>query len=51
MNNFNTNWKQIIDHSYKMLRAGSSTFEKHKTLLNLIKKQNDDDYNVIHKIY
>ena len=47
----NPNWPQILDHLYTMLIIGSARHGKTNTLLNLIKQQNEDDYNIIDKIY
>ena len=47
----NPNWPQILDHLYTMLIIGSARYGKTNTLLNLIKQQNEDDYNIIDKIY
>ena len=47
----NPNWPQILDHLYTMLIIGSARCGKTNTLLNLIKQQNEDDYNIIDKIY
>ena len=48
-NNYNPNWPQIPDHSYRILIFGGSGFEKTNALLNTIKKQGDDNYSVIDK--
>ena len=42
---------QIFDHPEKILIVGRSGAGKTNVLLNLIKQQRDDDYNVIDKIY
>ena len=44
-------WQRILDHPYRILIFRGSESQKTNTLLNLIKQQNDDDYNTIDKIY
>ena len=48
---FNRSWPQIPDHPYRILLPESSGSRKTSALLNLIKKQDDDDYSIIDKIY
>ena len=43
----NPDWPEIFDHPCKTLIVGVSRCGKTKPLLNLIKQQNDDDYNII----
>ena len=45
------NWPQILDHLYKIWKNGDSRSGKRNVLLNLIKQQNEDDYNVTDKIH
>ena len=44
-------WPQIIDNSQRILIMLRYVSRKTKTLLNLTKQQNDDDYNIIGKIH
>ena len=37
-------------HPYRILIIGDSGSGKTNTLINLIKQQNDDDYNIVDKI-
>ena len=46
-----TIWIQIPDHPYRILIIGGSGSRKTKSLLNLIKQQDDDDYSIVDKIY
>ena len=39
-------WRQISHHSYRIIKSC-----RNNALVNLIKQQNDDDYNIIDKIY
>ena len=48
---YTPDWPRILDHPYRILIFGGSESQKTNTLLNLIKQQNDDDYNTIDKIY
>ena len=43
---YNQSWPQIFDHPYGILIIGGSGSGRTNTLLNLIRKQNDDDYNI-----
>ena len=47
INKHNPNWPQILGHLYRMLIIAGSGSGKTNTLLNLIKQQNGDDYNII----
>ena len=47
----NPDWLQVLDHPYKILVIGGLVSVKTNALLNLVKYQNDDDYNIIHKTY
>ena len=47
----NPYWPQIIDNPYRILIIGGSVSGKTKTLLYLTEQQNNNDYNVIDKIY
>ena len=51
INKYNQNWPQIPCHLYTVLIIGVSGFVKTNALLNLIKKQDDDNYNVIDKTH
>ena len=44
-------WPQIIDNPQRILIMLGYVSRKTKTLLNLTKQQNDDDYNIIDKIH
>ena len=46
-----TIWIQIPDHPYRILITGGSASRKTKSLLNLIKQQDNDDYSIVDKIY
>ena len=46
----NPDWPQISNHPYKMLITGGSGSGKTNALLNLIKKQDADNYRVIENI-
>ena len=46
-----TIWIQIPDHPYRILITGGSASQKTKSLLNLIKQQDNDDYSIVDKIY
>ena len=46
---YNKKWPYIPDHSYRMLIIGGTGSGKTKVLLNLIKRQDSD--NFIGKIY
>ena len=45
------NLLQILDHSYRKLIVGGSGSGKTNSLLNLIKQQDNDDYNIIEANY
>ena len=47
----NPNWPQALDHPYIILLVRGSGSGKTNILLNLIKRQDDDDYSIIYKIY
>ena len=47
----NPSCPQIFDHPYRILIIESSGSEKTNSLFDLIKQQNDDDYNIFGKIY
>ena len=47
----NPNWPQILDHPYRILIIPGFGSGKIDALLNVIKEQNDDDYNIIDKSY
>ena len=47
----NPKWSLIFDHPYRISIVGGSGSGKTSTFLNLTKQQNDDDYNIIDKIY
>ena len=47
----NPNWPQTLDHPYIILLVRGSGSRKTNILLNLIKRQDDDDYSIIYKIY
>ena len=47
----NTNWPWILDHPYTVLIIGDSVSWKTNLILNLLKQQNGDDFNIIDKIY
>ena len=47
----NPNWSRILDYSYRILTIGGSRSGKTNPLLNLIKQQADDSYDIIDKIY
>ena len=47
----NPNWPQALDHPYITLLVRGSGSGKTNILLNLIKRQDDDDYSIIYKIY
>ena len=46
----NSNWTQSTDHPHRIVVAGGSGSGKATALLNLMKQQNND-YNIIDKIY
>ena len=46
INKHDLSWPQIPGHPYRILIIGSG---KTNALLNLIKQQDDDDYNIINK--
>ena len=48
INKHDLSWPQIPGHPYRILIIGSG---KTNALLNLIKQQDDDDYNIINKTY
>ena len=50
INKHNLNWPQIPDDTYRILIIGSSRSGKTNASLNLIKRQDDSDYNIIDKI-
>ena len=39
----NTNWPQVPDHPYKILKSGSARSGKTNSLFNLISQQTDID--------
>ena len=43
----NSNWSQILDHSYRILVTGCSGSRKMNAIL---KQQDSDDYSIIDKI-
>ena len=45
------NWPQNPDHLYKILIFGGSRSGKRNVLLNLIKQQNEGNYNVTDKMH
>ena len=47
----NPNWPQALDHPYIILLVRGSGSGKTNILLNLIKRQDDDEYSIIYKIY
>ena len=47
INKHNLNW---LDYPYRMIMIGGTRSGKTNALLNLIKKQEDDDYSIIDKI-
>ena len=47
----NPNWPQTLDHPYIILLVRGSGSGKTNILLNLMKRQDDDDYSIIYKIY
>ena len=47
----NLNGPEIPDHPYRILLTGCSGSGKTNRLLNIIKIQDDDDSNIIDKIY
>ena len=51
INVHSSNWPQIPDHSYRILIIGGSGSGKTNALLHLIKKQGNDNYSFIDKIY
>ena len=46
----NPNWPQALDHPYIILLVRGSGSGKTNILLNLIKRQDDDEYSIIYKI-
>ena len=48
---YNPNQPRILDHPQRKLKIGGSRSKKTNALPNLIKQQNDDDYNIMDKIY
>ena len=51
MNEHNPNLLQIPNHLYRILIIGGPGSRRTRALLNLVKKQDDDDYSVIDKVY
>ena len=49
--NNNPNWPQILDHPYRIMIIPGFGSGKTDALLNTIKEQNDDDYNIFDKNY
>ena len=46
----NTSWPQVPDHANRLLMTGGSRYGKTNALINLIKIQDDDNYNIIDEI-
>ena len=51
INKHNPNWPQTLDHPYIILLVRGSGSGKTNILLNLKKRQDDNDYSIIYKIY
>ena len=49
--NINPNWPQILDHPQRIMIIPGFGSGKTDALLNTIKEQNDDDYNIFDKNY
>ena len=47
----NSDWQKILDHPYTVLITRGTGSGITKTLLNLVKQENDDDYLISDKIY
>ena len=51
INKHDLNQPQLPGHPYRILIIGGSGSGKTNALVNLIKKQDNDDYSIIDKVY